>query len=83
MRMEYLVFAGESFYPMGGFDDYIGSFKSLKEAQESADLFFTKEKISDGWAHVVFDNKVIWERKIDDFFLEDNEWIKREWKKES
>lgn len=31
----YIVFAGEMFYPCGGFEDFFGSFDSIKEAKDA------------------------------------------------
>jgi hypothetical protein len=33
---QYIVFAGENFYPLGGWCDYIGSYPTVEEAREAA-----------------------------------------------
>lgn len=43
----YFVFAGERYYPSGGWNDFVNSFSSLEVAKEAA--LATKED----WAHVV------------------------------
>lgn len=32
MKKRYLLFAGEYYYPSGGFNDYVGSFESISDA---------------------------------------------------
>jgi len=58
--LNYHLFAGSDYYPAGGYDDYIGSFETLKIAQD-----YIKENCNEiscnPWAHVVFDHKIIWE----------------------
>jgi hypothetical protein len=45
----YAVFKGEFFYPSGGWDDFAGTYETLKEAVRAAD-----EGAADNtWAHVV------------------------------
>jgi hypothetical protein len=33
---QYIVFAGENFYPLGGWCDYIGSYSTVEEARNAA-----------------------------------------------
>jgi hypothetical protein len=49
MLKRYLVFAGDSYYPGGGWEDFVDSFDSLDEAHASA---ATAQEKSD-WSHVV------------------------------
>lgn len=52
----YLCFAGEDYYPSGGWDDYVDSFDTLEEA-----VSFLRSKLSTystlrqdwGWCHIV------------------------------
>ena len=47
----YILFAGEAYYPAGGWDDYIASFETLEEAKAAE-----KEKMKGyqyDWSHVV------------------------------
>lgn len=46
----YLIFAGWSFYPRGGWDDFLGGEDDVEAAKDLADA-----AIEDGedWAHVV------------------------------
>lgn len=46
----YVVFAGEHYYPSGGWGDYRGSFDTLEEAQA---LIGTLGPSTYDWAHVV------------------------------
>lgn len=43
----YLLFAGESYYPFGGWEDFRDSFDSITEATEAAG------KLGSDWWHVV------------------------------
>jgi hypothetical protein len=42
----YLLFCGESYYPVGGWDDFVGDFDTVEEAKSAT------AKASD-WAHIV------------------------------
>jgi hypothetical protein len=44
----FLVFAGDSFYPAGGWDDLQGDYETLKEARESLSV-----KRPYDWHHIV------------------------------
>ena len=46
----YLLFAGDNYYPSGGWEDFIGSFSTQEEAQDVG-----ADKIEDefNWYHVV------------------------------
>lgn len=56
MDNKILLFAGENYYPSGGWDDYRGSFDTIEDAKK-----WLQENISgsDLWAHIVKDNKII------------------------
>ena len=47
----YLVFAGVQYYPMGGWDDYIGTFTTYEECMACLKGRFTGGHID--WAHIV------------------------------
>lgn len=45
----FLLFEGEDYYPVGGWEDFTGSFKSVAQAQAAK-----KYHLYDGgWAHIV------------------------------
>ena len=48
--MKYLLFAGEDFYPEGGFDDFINTFDSIEDAKEFVDANRGEDY---KWAHIV------------------------------
>jgi hypothetical protein len=48
----FLVFAGDGYYPCGGFNDYKGTADTLDEAKELLRLFF-KDNSWGTWSHVV------------------------------
>lgn len=50
--MRYMLFAGNNFYPNGGFEDYRGIFTRIDHAMESAMLQDDGEGIKN-WAHIV------------------------------
>lgn len=59
MTHRYLVFAGEDFYPSGGWSDFRGAFDTLEEAMASAQEL----KRTVGWVEVVSLEafQVVWE----------------------
>jgi len=44
----YLAFAGETYYPGGGWEDYIGTYDTIEEARA-----VLKEKYNHGWWQIV------------------------------
>jgi len=52
---KYLLFAGHYYYPIGGFDDFHGSFDTLKAAGEWFELNLDKISTSymNHWGHIV------------------------------
>lgn len=50
----FLLFAGETYYPAGGFNDYQESFNTQIEAFDAGRNLITEEKYT-GWFHVVDD----------------------------
>jgi hypothetical protein len=50
----FLLFAGEAYYPAGGWDDFRGRFGSLEAAQEWINSLTDVD-----WGHVVLGDKVI------------------------
>lgn len=44
--MKYLLFAGDTYYPSGGWDDFVGAFDSIDAAKAGVDP-------KCGWAQVV------------------------------
>lgn len=51
MQPKFLLFAGATFYPSGGWGDYINSFDSVESAREYALRLYDPYLID--WAHVV------------------------------
>ena len=49
----YYLFAGEWYYPLGGYRDFQGAFETLEAAAIAAAPF--------DWAHIVHDGKIVWE----------------------
>ena len=49
----YLLFAGDNYYPGGGFNDYRGRFETLEDA-----LAWAARKSHDWW-HVVYDCAIV------------------------
>ena len=56
---KFILFRGDKHYPIGGWDDYVGSFASLEEAVYHAENVFDdgdQEKVfamKYGWYHIV------------------------------
>lgn len=67
---KYYLFAGETFYPEGGFYDFRNSFDTLEEAKKAGEEFISFEEISFGWCHIVFRNQIILTLTIDVMNLE-------------
>lgn len=53
--MPFLVFAGNSYYPSGGYHDYIGTFGTV----EAALLTLLKGPNAFDWWHIVQDNVIV------------------------
>lgn len=49
----YLLFAGDSYYPCGGWHDFEGSFISIEDAMERLD------SIRCDWWHIVLGGKIV------------------------
>ena len=47
----YIVFAGDTYYPCGGIEDYVGAFDSLEEAKDKASHDVPYHGVPD-WAQV-------------------------------
>lgn len=60
---EYLLFAGDDYYPRGGWEDFQGAFASFG----AAELALSGEEGAK-WAHVAHDGKIVaaWEREWED-----------------
>ncbi len=74
---KYFLFGGDRFYPKGGFGDLLGSYNSIISCKRKLKIFFKKEFISDGWGHIVLNNKVIQVGKYDDFRSKKIKWKKK------
>jgi len=48
----YLAFFGDEFFPNGGMDDFVGSYKSLKEAREAITTKELRMMLKASWGHV-------------------------------
>lgn len=50
---EYLLFAGNNYYPGGGMDDYIGAYTDIEEAMQEANrkegILGNKRNVYDWW----------------------------------
>jgi len=52
----FLVFAGYDYYPKGGWEDFVGSYSTLWEAEEAAKkvIAISEEEVFDkDWLHIV------------------------------
>ena len=47
----YMLFHGDRYYPLGGWDDFVGSYDSIDDAKSALDQNDTKSP-SGGWAHI-------------------------------
>lgn len=59
--MRYKLFAGDRYYPLGGFRDFHGYVSSIEEAREKLDQL----DLTMGWAHIVDGDKIkveLWQR---------------------
>lgn len=52
---QYLLFVGETYYPAGGWDDFIDSFDSIEDARKDPRL---AERSKHGW-HQIVDTKTM------------------------
>lgn len=62
MFKRYLLFAGATYYPSGGWDDFVGSFDTTEQAK---DALLAKGFDYYDWAHIVdaTDGAVVWAGK--------------------
>ena len=72
MSNHYKLLYGENFYPLGGYDDYKGTFTCVDDA-----ISYVLENHKDNsgtWAHIVFDDKIV-AKGTKDFWKNDKwEW---------
>lgn len=63
----FLLFVGSEFYPLGGWEDYVGTFTTLEDAKEEAHKLAASGNYVYMWAHVVDTNtdRVVWEQESD------------------
>lgn len=76
----FLLFAGDQFYPAGGWGDFIGYFPDIESAKTEA--MRKDDNCSEfGWAHIVDAtlNEVVLQGNCDRFNFENNDKIKWEW----
>lgn len=59
MEDKYLLFAGQRFYPQGGFHDFLGEFDSIDQAKIHAQNICGEENWYEAWAHIIYRNKII------------------------
>lgn len=55
--MKYMLFSGNDFYPLGGWQDFKGCFESIEKAKEWSEINEPDPMFS--WAHIVCENKII------------------------
>lgn len=58
----YLLFAGENYYPLGGWKDFVGSYPSVDAAKAILEVP-RKDSMGymtdDDWAHIVHEGKIV------------------------
>jgi len=47
----YMLFAGDNYYPLGGWADFIGTYDTLVKAVKAGENY--------DWYHVVYDGKIV------------------------
>jgi len=52
---KYKLFAGNDYYPSGGYDDFIGSFIDIDTAKKNIETEFYYQD----WAHIVLNDKIV------------------------
>lgn len=53
MTKRYALFAGEAYYPSGGFHDYLASFDSIEDAKEDVPTLYARGgRGGIEWAHI-------------------------------
>ena len=57
----YLLFGGETYYPKGGWSDYIGAFRS--EAEAAAAFVSDGDMLEGHWFHVVKGGVIVSEHR--------------------
>ena len=62
-----MLFAGSCFYPSGGWKDFRGYFNSVEDAKEFLKDYWENFDICcSPWAHMVENNKIVLEGRLDD-----------------
>lgn len=71
---KFLVFAGETYYPSGGWEDYCGEFDNLSDAIAHAESLGPSSDYPYRWAHVadVSHGKIVFEVDMHRSGLEDS-----------
>ena len=49
----YLLFCGDTYYPLGGWEDFKGSFDTLEDARAAMPIH------EYSWAHIAFDGAIV------------------------
>lgn len=60
--MSYKLFAGNNYYPLGGYDDFKGNFDSIEEAMRGFITYYedgSGAEYAEQWGHIVCDDKII------------------------
>ncbi len=73
MSEKLMLYAGDNFYPLGGFDDFMGYYDSIEDIK----LFLSLNEDQfdcDHWMHVVKDSRIIIRGTINACTFKDEEW---------
>ena len=54
-----MLFVGDDYYPLGGWRDFKGFFDTVEDAKAAV----LKEDLGLCWAHIVYENKIVWSAK--------------------
>lgn len=76
IQIKHMLFAGDCYYPDGGWDDFKGYFNSIELAQN---YMYENCKGAYEWAHIVNDGKIV--KRFEKIYIPEEkiyEWIERE-----
>ncbi len=66
------LFLGPNLYPKGGYQDFVGYFRSIESAKDYVDRKLFHETCM--WAHMVIEDKIVFAGTLDMFFSKEWQW---------
>jgi hypothetical protein len=71
-KKDYMLFIGEVFYPQGGWGDFVGYYSCIEQCLSEINSIDPAYK----WAHIVFENKIIYRYSGETTDCRNHYWVK-------